>query len=214
LGVATVVLAFLLAAGASALPYTLDASVLITGQDGVWGSIDPVFDLTGTTGLSDVGGNLIPNEGGVPLPPFTGYDVFVVDVTLRHVDDGGSAAVDAIGISVLSTLFFLNPVGAGEFNDAGQAPSSVFADDQAQLAGIFDFSGDTLDPGETTNRLFVLYLPEGDMAIGQGVNFMVSSGAGDFTVSGVLIPEPGTLVLLGTGLAALGVGARKRQRAG
>ena len=59
-------------------------------------------------------------------------------------------------------------------------------------------------------RLFVTHEPLGDMVAGQTVNFMISSGA-DFTVQGEIVPEPGTLTLVGAGLATLGAAARCRR---
>jgi hypothetical protein len=181
--------------------WTLQASVPIA-MGGVSGSIDPVGSFAGALGLTDVGGNLVPDEGGA----VQGTDVFVVDITLS----GGSASIDEVGITLGTALFFLNPVEAGAYADAGTAPGSVLADDQINFQGLFDFSGDTIDAGETSVRLFVTYSPEGDVLGGETVNFMISSGT-DFTVQGLVIPEPATLALVATGLALVGV-ARSRRR--
>ncbi len=199
-------LILLAAAPAGAIVFTLENPVALN-QNGVSGTINPVLgfvDLMDPLLISDVGGNLVPDEGGVS---FAGVDVFVVDITL----DGGSASIDAIGITVSTPQFFLNPVGAGAFDDGGglTEPTSVLADNQVQLGGQFDFSGDTIDAGETTVRLFLTYSPLGDLQIGQQVNFMVSAGT-DFTVIGTTLPEPTTALLVGGGLLAIALARPRR----
>jgi hypothetical protein len=180
---------------AAALPFTVDAPVVINGG-GVVATINPVFDTSGSILLSD----------GTVAPGFTGQDVFVVDVTVT------SGTIDQIGITVGSPLFFLNPVGAGAFDDVAPgvvAPTTVVADNVALLSGLFTF-GTPLVGGDQSVRLFITHSPEFDMAIGQTASFMISpGGAGDFTVQGTLIPEPGTAALLGIGILILG--ARRRR---
>jgi len=187
---------------AGALAFTLDSSVAINSGNnalGVDGELRPVSDLSGSLLLSDVGGNLTPDEGGASTSS-TGQDIFVVDLILNS----GSSSVDALGITVGSPLFFLNPQSAGAFDDTGSGdigPTSVLADSLSTLAGVFTF-GTPLAANQTSVRLFVTHSSEGDIAAGQTVTFMVSSGT-DFTVQGTtgsIVPEPGAGMLLTAGL--------------
>jgi len=181
--------------------FTLSSAVALS-QDGVSGSINPVS--------SDSGAFLLTN-GTVS---FATQDVFIVDITLNAV----SASVDALGITVGTTLFFLNPAGAGAFDDTGSGdigPTAVLADSIINFQGLFTF-GTPLAAGQTSVRLFVTHSPQGDIAGGETVNFMVSSGT-DFTVQGTVtqLPEPGTLVLLlAGGVFALAPAALRARRRG
>ena len=136
------------------------------------------------------------------------HDVIVFALSLS----AGSASVDAIGAGAFATPMLPNPMGAGAFNnDAGTglvAPGSVAVGSFTTLRGDYDFSSDTLDAGEQTVNLFVTYSPlDSALALGNTVNFSISSGT-NFTVQSTLVPEPGTFVLVASGLALLA--ARKR----
>jgi hypothetical protein len=136
------------------------------------------------------------------------HDVIVFALSLS----AGSASVDAIGAGAFATPMLPNPMGAGAFNnDAGTgliAPGSVAVGSFTTLRGDYDFSSDTLDAGEQTVNLFVTYSPlDSALALGNTVNFSISSGT-NFTVQSTLVPEPGTFVLVASGLVLLA--ARKR----
>lgn len=136
------------------------------------------------------------------------HDVIVFALSLS----AGSASVDAIGAGAFATPMLPNPMGAGAFNnDAGTglvAPGSVAVGSFTTLRGDYDFSSDTIDAGEQTVNLFVTYSPlDSALALGNTVNFSISSGT-NFTVQSTLVPEPGTFVLVASGLALLA--ARKR----
>ena len=193
---------------AQAAYFTIASPVVIDGStpgnvNGVLGTLLPVglpSSLSDPVGLS---------AGSVSL---ASHDVIVFALSLSV----GSASVDAIGAGAFANPMIPNPMGAGAFNnDPGTglvAPGSVSVGSFTTLRGDYSFSGDTIDAGETTVNLFVTYSPlDSALALGNTVNFSISSGT-NFTVQSTLIPEPGTFVLVATGLGLLAV-RRRRPRA-
>ena len=183
---------------AGAAPFTLSSPVSITGSEsgnpGVVGTLHPVAlgaSLSDPLGLT---------AGDVS---FVTNDVLVVRLSLVAV----SASVDALGIGAASNPFFGNPVGAGAYADAGQAPGGVTVNG-VLMSGLFDFSGALLSEGESSVRLFVTYASAGTaLAPGATANFMISSGT-DFTVQGTLIPEPKSLLLFAAGVLVVALRQR------
>jgi hypothetical protein len=183
---------------ASALAFTLDSTIFIndagTGVVGELRAVDDGFGNTDTSGLHTDFGTV----------NFATQDVFVVDLVLS----AGSASVDAIGVTV-GVSPFTAPVGGGYFNDGGGliSPATV----QVNLGG-FTFAVEygfapILAAGETTVRLFSTYT--GGMAAAQTATFMISSGT-NFSVGGTIVPEPGTGLLVGSGLLLVGMTKRRR----
>ena len=185
-----------------ASPVVIDASTP-GNVNGVLGTLLPVGL---PSSLSD------PVDLSAGSVSFATHDVIVFALSLSV----GSASVDAIGAGALATPMFPNPMGAGTFNnDPGTglvAPGSVSVGSFTTLRGDYNFSGDTIDAGETTVNLFVTYSPlDSALALGSTVNFSISSGT-NFTAQSTLIPEPGTFLLVATGLGLLAA-RRRRPRA-
>ena len=179
---------------ASALPYILEAPLILTGSElgnpGVKGTLEPV---TLDSSLSNPRGTETGDTS------FVTNDVFVFRLTL----DSDSLSVDLVEVAIASTPFFGNPTGAGAFDEvADQAPSSVSLPSFG-FRGDFEFAGASLEPGESSTRLFVTYGPAGSaLAVGRTVSFTLNVGT-NFTVQSTIVPEPTTALLLGLGLVCI-----------
>jgi hypothetical protein len=217
-----------LPAVANAALFTLGSTIVINAGNnagtGVLGTLNPVYNSSGAVNTAICAG--FTNCGTVLLSgtsiDLVGQDVFVFDMTLT----AGSTAVDLIrvGMGLGFPDLINNPKGAGIWTgDAGQAPDDINAS-LVLLAADFEFdnggvSAANLDTGDPkTVRLFVTYQKTaggaGAISNGMTATFMISpaGSATSFSVSGTIIPEPGTILLLGAGLVGMAIRGRKRAK--
>lgn len=233
LSVAGLVLALLAVAPAGALPietaFTLDSAVGPLTPTGASISIEPIPGIELLNGIT-----FGPNPPGVCLDGVcdsTTQDwvIFRVSVLTGNIGELGVALLDTFtnGLSALGLGYFREdgPVQDGTGSTATYTGSVGDPD-----VPIFNFVANGGGAGitGTSLALFVAYadgtLPHtptdfGVFGVG-AAQFMVSpfgsaaiaSSNGNFTTPINIIPEPGTALLLGLGLAMLGTGPTARWR--
>ena len=182
---------------AHALAYTLAAPLALTGSEpgNVNGVIGTLLPVSLPAALSD------PVSDSTGDTSFVTNDVVVFSIVLSP----SSASIDEIGIGANASPLLPNPLGAGVFSGSGQAPDSLAVGSFTTLKAVFSYNPNLLEAGSSSANLFATYGPAGSaLSEGSTVNFSISSGT-NFTVQTTLVPEPGTFLLVASGLAMLGM---------
>jgi len=134
---------------------------------------------------------------------------------------GATAGTDDVVIfQVINTAGVLDEVGIGVFPPPTSSSGSgwISGANFDVAAGVtntgttrtFTFDGGAGLSGAATSDLF--YVSFASLTDGSSVNFMLLSGATPLTVTGIVtvVPEPGTAMLFGLGLAGLAAARRNR----
>ena len=197
---------------ATALAYTISGPIAINDAgSGVTGTLNPVNAVGGALGSEVTAGF------------FTDYslqDVLFVELVLS----AGSADVDQFSIGGAGVF----PIGAAYYAASGTQDPNQTAGSAIELpgsTGVFNFehlatAAGNLNAGESSGILAVSFalgdLPPTGIGPGQiladTATFMISSGA-DFSFNALVvpIPEQGTALLMGLGLAGL-AGVKRTRR--
>jgi hypothetical protein len=138
-----------------------------------------------------------PSEG-IDLSGTTGGSddalVFQIDVSAGALND------------ISFSIFLTSPTAGGHIPLSGDVAVDTVSGTTSKL---FTFDGNEILDGETSERFYVAW---SSLSVGQQIDVLIDTGT-LVTYHLEVVPEPTTLVLIGSGLVGLAVCGRRRQRA-
>ena len=196
-------LLFVLPLKAGAIPISISPNP-VSFDDGT--TFVTITEVDQSTGLPAGGVNFI--GGNYPNPTGATDQVLVFQLSVT----GGT--VLALELAARTLPFSLiNVTSVGTIPGTGDVAISGVLLPGSLSTPQFQFAGGSVTAGQTSDFFFVSYVSGALTGVNQAMNLKIIPSVGvNFTHQVALIPEPGSLMLLGMGLGLLGTRVVRQRR--